>query len=74
MCLFFGNLVQECSHAECQIVATIRSLNQENIVTNVSSQPQDARQYPHPVSLSQLVEEQPFDQGFKAEDKDLPSI
>ena len=37
MCLFFGNLVQECDHAECQIVQTIKSLNQQSLFNQVFS-------------------------------------
>ena len=31
MCLFFGNGSEECQHAECQIVNTIKQLNSQSL-------------------------------------------
>ena len=55
MCLFFGSMSEECQHAECQIVSTIRGLNQTSIFKQVVIQ-NTTHQLPPPdlmVSLSQ---------------------
>jgi hypothetical protein len=36
MCIFFGELLPDCDHAECQIVSTIKSLNEKNLFNQPS--------------------------------------
>ena len=55
MCLFFGDKTKECSHAECQIVTAIRSLNSETLFDQVATHQRKACRAEHPVSISELV-------------------
>jgi hypothetical protein len=77
MCLFFGNLVQECDHAECQIVQTIKSLNQQSLFSQVVSQhvEREAAMRTEAIpSISNLIEEQQQEAYFKVEEQDPPSM
>lgn len=77
MCLFFGNLVQECDHAECQIVQTIKSLNQQSLFSQVLAHhtniEQGAMRTEVIPSISNLIEEQQ-EACFKVEEQDPPSM
>ena len=67
MCLFFGN-IEECNHAECQIVSTIRALNQNTILAqNISSSVIKGQ---NQISLSQLVEDSSVSLAIKEEQRE----
>ena len=70
MCLFFGAMSEECQHAECQIVSTIRGLNQSNIFKQVATQ-HTTHQLPPPESMLSIShpEDHPSQPSFKVEEE-----
>jgi hypothetical protein len=69
MCLFFGNLVPECEHVECQIVQTIKNLNEQSLFRQVALQANSQ----HPPSIAELIDE-PHAAQPKLEERDPPSL
>jgi hypothetical protein len=70
MCLFFGVMSEECQHAECQIVSTIRSLNQSNIFKQVATQ-HTTHQLPPPESMLSISHPEGYQSqlSFKVEEE-----
>jgi hypothetical protein len=72
-------LVQDCDHAECQIVYTIKSLNEQSLFTQVLSrhnmlEREGIRQDNNPPSISNFIDEQQAEPTFKVEERDPPSV
>jgi hypothetical protein len=79
MCLFFGNLVQDCDHAECQIVQTIKSLNQQSLFSQVLThhaniEREGAMRTEAIPSISNLIEEQREEACYKIEEMEPSSM
>jgi len=79
MCLFFGQLVENCDHVECQIVHTIKALNEQSLFTQVISHhvqqglAENVRP-DHLPSISNFIEEQKDIPVFKVEEQEAPSM
>ncbi len=76
MCIFFGELVQNCEHAECQIVSTIRSLNETKLFKDNKSLPGGEEQRQQKiVSIANMVEEEGLhDPVYKVEEQEPASL